>query len=426
MADPGLGPAVQLRTGLRAELHALPGVVQTLGLLPLPQAALVEATERALATSPVLERADGHPCPGCGRHVPGGLCRRCRQSGPPARDAPPEVAVDPFRTLEAEAGAVIRSAARRALRPVIDELSPRGLLESSAEEIARRHGLSVPDVTAAIEAVRAVGPPGITAPDLTTMLVAQARVLTSTGAAPAWFPVFVQDHLAVVAQGDLDGPALALGVAPTMIEAALELVRRRLRPFAWFEDSTRDAPPRLPDVLVHRSPEDQLEVEVPGSAWFGLRVVDLSAEIGDSGEARSWLAQHERAARQLVRQIDARADVLARVTALAVTHQRAYLQVGDSGHRPLTRTAVANELGLHPSTVSRAVRDKWLRLPAGQVVELARLFGKGVAARAALRLLLDRQPTRPSDARLQQELAGEGTDIARRTVTKYRHGLHCG
>ena len=236
----------------------------------------------------------------------------------------------------------------------------------------------------------------------------------------------MQDHLAAVAPGWLPVAPWCNGVTPTMIEAALELVRRRLRPFAWFEDSTRDAPPRLPDVLVHRSPEDQLEVEVPGSAWFGLRVVDLSAEIGDSGEARSWLAKHERAARQLVRQIDARADVLARVTALAVTHQRAYLQVGDSGHRSLTRTAVANELGLHPSTVSRAVRDKWLRLPAGEVVELARLFGKGVAARAALRLLLDRRPTRPSDARLQQELADKGTDIARRTVTKYRHGLHCG
>lgn len=64
--------------------------------------------------------------------------------------------------------------------------------------------------------------------------------------------------------------------------------------------------------------------------------------------------------------------------------------------------------------------------PRAEVVELARLFGKGVAARAALRLLLDRRPTRPSDARLQQELADKGTDIARRTVTKYRHGLHCG
>ena len=113
------------------------------------------------------------------------ITRSMRVGGMPEPvHAPPEVAVDPFRTLEAEAGAVIRSAARRALRPVIDELSPRGLLESSAEEIARRHGLSVPDVTAAIEAVRAVGPPGITAPDLTTMLVTQARFSPRPGRHP--------------------------------------------------------------------------------------------------------------------------------------------------------------------------------------------------------------------------------------------------
>lgn len=401
-------------------------MVQTLAMLPLDHLAIIEVTERALATSPVLERADGHPCPGCGRHVSGGLCRRCRRGRPGDPPHPgvaaAEPSTDPFGTLEAEAGLVIRSDARSALPVVIASLTERGLLEESPTELAERHRLSPDAVVEAVRALRAVGPPGLAAPDVTALLVAQAEALVPLGRAPVWFPTFVRDHLWQAAQGDVEPATLALALPRATVEEAVRLARTLLRPFVAVR--TADEPPaRHADVIIHRDPDDGLVVEVPDSAWFGLRIADLASGPADTAEARAWLSGHEAAARRLLHQLDARADVLTRVTTVAVGHQRAFLEVGDAAHRPLTRTAVAAELGLHPSTVSRAVRGKTLRLPTGEIVELARLFGKGVAIRAVLRDLLADTDAPRSDARLREELSRRGLRVARRTVTAYRHSL---
>lgn len=203
----------------------------------------------------------------------------------------------------------------------------------------------------------------------------------------------------------------------------LAIVRARLRPFVLFGLNEVDAPRHAADVLLYRQSDGSVDVEVPSSTWFGLRVVDLASGLENAAEAKHWLAEHEQLARRLVRQLDGRADVLRRVTEAALLYQRGFLDCGPSAHQARTRTSVAQEIGVHPSTVSRAVRGKSLRLPSGEVVDMSCLFGKGVAIRAALNRLITAGTNSRSDASLRDELSRQGVYVARRTVTKYRHEL---
>jgi RNA polymerase sigma-54 factor len=144
-------------------------------------------------------------------------------------------------------------------------------------------------------------------------------------------------------------------------------------------------------------------------------------ELRADASAAAWLGEHERAARALLQQIDNRAGVLRRVATCVVRRQAGFFDRGPAGQALLTRTEVADELGLHPSTVSRAVAGKTLRCPNGKVIGLASLFGGDVAIKAAIADIAGRQ--RMSDSQLRAELAAQGFHLARRTVAKYRAEL---
>ena len=289
---------LELQARLRPELRAVPGVLQTLGMLTMTHQEVVAATERCLAENPVLERAEGHPCPGCGRHVSGGVCHRCRTRGV-GREFHDgiEAGTDPFRTLEAEAGMEVRSDCRHALPLVLAHLTGRGLLDADAAEIARLHGLASAEVDEALRAIRAVGPPGIGASDVTTLLATQAETLVLARQAPGWLPRLVRDHLSDLAEGTPEDVAEAMGITVGEVGNGLAIIRERLRPFAVAETSPVDTPAPGADVFLYRQPDGSIQVEVPTSSWFGLRTVDLAAGLGGaSGPDSGWPARARRPA----------------------------------------------------------------------------------------------------------------------------------
>lgn len=428
MASGGPSQAVQLQAGLQTELRALPGLLKAMGMLAMTHEEVHQATEHLLAENPVLERADGHPCPGCGRHVASGSCSRCRGHSTTLRfDDGVEQGVDPFGTLQSAARLEVRADCRDALDLVLAHLTRRGILDAGPAEIAGLHGLEPGQVGEALRAIRAAGPPGIAAASVTELLDAQAAALAGQGQAPHWLPRLVREHLGDLAAGSTAAVARAMGLTEAQVLAGLALVRERLRPFAAADTEPEAAAVPPADVFLYRQPDGTLEVEVPASAWFGLTVVDLSAGLPASAEAKQWLAEHELAAQRHLYQIDRRASALLRITECAVAHQKAFLDHGAGHHQPLTRTAVAQEIGLHPSTVSRAVSGKRLRMPTGAVTDLSCLFGKATAARAALQdLLTTAAPGLSSDEHLREALAGNGFAVARRTVNKYRRSLQPG
>ncbi len=327
----------------------------------------------------------------------------------------------PFDTLEAAAACEVRSDCRVALPVVIAHLTGRGLLDAEPDQIATAHGLAPPVVAEAVRAIKAAGPVGVAETSVVALLLAQARALVTAGQAAPWIVELVRDHLEAVAAGDTAIVARQLRISPQAVEAAFRLVRARLRPLAVVEVPERPESAGVPDVFVYRSRSGTLEVEVPDSDWFGLGLADVHPTLRADADASAWLAGHERAARELLRQLDTRASVLRRVATYLVDRQAGYFERGAAAHVPLTRTEVAAELGLHASTVSRCVAGKTLRRPDGQLVPLADLLGGAVAIKARIAELA--ATGRVSDARLCRALADSGHIVARRTVAKYRAEL---
>lgn len=412
MAGGGLGMGLELR--VRPELRALPGLLHVLQAIGLGHDAVAEQVATALADNPMLRRVPGGACPGCGRHHPSGLCPRCAAT---AR-LTTEPAVRPFDTLAVAAGCEIRSAARPALPIVLAHLTARGLLDCEPGEIVARHGIPASAVAEALRAIKVAGPAGIGARTVRDMLLAQAGELVDSGA-PALLADVVRDHLDAVAADDPAPVAAALAVPVAVVRELFGLVRTRLRPAAT--DDREPVARQVPDVLVYRDRLGRLVVEVADSRWFGVRVAAVPAAVRRDAAAVAWLAARRRAAKDFLRGLDVRASVLRDVATVAVIRQAGFFDRGPAGHVPLSRVDVAAALGLHPSTVSRAVAVKVLRCPDGSLIPFADLFGGAVAVKA--RIVALTAGRRLSDTELCAALNTAGFAVARRTVAKYRAQL---
>jgi len=412
-----IGPAIDTQLRVRVEAKLLPGVLQTLALLQTAHSDIEGAVATALRENPMLERHPGHPCPGCGRHIATARCRNCTSHGAPAG----EPTMSPFETLGVLAGCEVAVHGRRALPAVLDHLTDRGLLDADPDEIADAHDLDSASVSEAVRAIKAVGPPGIAERSVPELLAAQARQLVCQGDAPAWILPLVRESLELVARNDVEEAARLFGTDHAAAEEVFSIVRRRLRPFADPGSDEDNSPRRAPDVYVRRDESGSLEIESIDSRWFGLRLCEPPDEIRADHQAWQWLQQHEQAARTLLTQLDARASVLNQVAAVAVRRQKDFLDRGPAWHVPLTRSDVARELGIHPSTVARAVSGKVIRTPSGKFIDFKDLFGSAVAVRAEIADLLAESTS--SDAQLCVALQARGYSVARRTVAKYRAQL---
>lgn len=411
-------PAMGLELRTRPELRALPGVLHVLQMLPLTHEAVMARVERALVDNPMLGRRPGSPCPGCGRHRSSLDCPRCPGT---TRRLFSDPVVSPFETLEADAGPEIRSDCRHALPIVIAHLTGRGLLDCEPAEIVALHALPAEAVAEALRAIKTVGPIGIGERSLPAVLLAQARTLVATGEATTLLLDVVGDHLAAVADDDPAAVAAALDAPVAAVTEAFRLVRTRLRPAVVVDREPSEAIRQAPDVFVYRGRAGDLEVEVADSRWFGLRQATIPAALRVDAGATAWLAVHQGAARQLLHQVDIRAAVLRQVATAAVYRQAGFFDRGPIGHVPLSRTDLAVALGLHPSTVSRAVAGKTLRCPGGEIIRFADLFGGAVAIKARITDLTHGRQM--SDAQLCSALVAGGYIVARRTVAKYRAQL---
>ena len=154
-----------------------------------------------------------------------------------------------------------------------------------------------------------------------------------------------------------------------------------------------------------------------------------------SSSDAAYLRTHLQEARWLLRNVEARGETLLRVARCLVQRQSGFLESGDGALRPLTLREVATEVGLHESTVSRAISRKYARTPRG-TLPLRAFFASGVgggtaeetsstAVQAMIRQLISGEnPRKPlSDARLAESLRSAGVPVARRTVAKYREAM---
>jgi RNA polymerase sigma-54 factor len=316
---------------------------------------------------------------------------------------------------------------------IIGSLDKDGYLPIQPEEIAFLAD-TWPDVEIVERVLRRIqefDPPGVAARDLAECLLLQLRQM---GADDDSLPArIVRDYLPMLESRRFDRLARDLGVTIDQIAEATKLISvLEPKPGRDFGDS--DTRYVTPDVNVHKVGEEYV-VTLNEEGLPRLRVSSFYRRmLGTNGspEARGYIQEKMRAAAWLIKSIHQRQRTLYMVTSSIVKFQTDFLEHGVSHLRPLVLKDVANDIGMHESTVSRATAGKYVHTPQG-TFELKYFFtsslrgghGAEVSAESVkdkIRGIIAKEDARKplSDQYIAELLGKEQIDIARRTVAKYR------
>jgi RNA polymerase sigma-54 factor len=431
----------------RQDMRLLPRMVQSVEILALPAVELESYLLEAFEGNEALALVDE------------GWTPRARAEAPPGRGgAAGRAASDRheawLESQPARDGGLVEQAlaqlSMRAVDPalapwvelVIGALDPRGYLEASDESLlaqAGEQGLAggAAELGRAIAVLQSLEPRGIGGRNAIEALLLQ---LDPGDPDYALLCVLLEDFLEDVARNKLPAVAKAMGLELGDLRALLERLRElELRPAAMLADEA--APAIVPDVLVLER-DGGFEVQVDGSGLLPMRVdPDVRALSRDrrlDADVRRHLKSRIDQARWLMQAVQHRKETLHRVATAVFAHQERFLRDGPEGLRALRMGDVAGWLGIHVSTVSRAVAGKHAQTPWG-VLPLRWFFqapggsgasaGGGDAARDRVRdlvgeLVAAEDKAQPlSDEALQAALAARGYEVARRTVAKYRSEL---
>ncbi len=419
----------QAATAPRQVLRPSRALVAATTLLAVPSLELEHAVERELADNPALERVDCPSCPLCGRpllgeHCPG--CRPLRAERRPSSGVPIEAVAatpDPAATLLRDVAPVVRGADRPIVEYLVASLDERGFLATTVEEVAGALAVAPDRAAGVLRLLQEAAPAGVGARDLRECLLLQLDRLAEDPRRELARRL-VDAYLPSLAGGLYAELARRLGVDRADILGARDFIRSRLTPHPWA-GAAAAAPPLVPDVCVRES-AGELVVELLEPARLRLVVspaYERAAGASLTRDERAAVRRQVRAARAFLDRLEQRWSTMRAVAEQAVERQQRFVRSGPRHLVPLTRAEVARSLGVHESTVSRAVAGRNVELPSGTIVPLARFFRPSAAPCDALAELLAGERRPKSDAQLADELASLGFVLARRTVAKYRERL---
>jgi len=330
---------------------------------------------------------------------------------------------------------------------LLSHLDGDGYLRTSLADLADQAPATigkptVEELEAALgELQNALDPPGVAARDTRECLLLQldAHEREGTGVATPLVRRLVEEHLDDLLNNRL--PKIA-EEEETSIEAVKDaMVRMRRLSVAPARMLVSETPAAIvPDAIIEYDEEDDRYVGYLNDAALpNLRInkgyAKMVREADVDPNAKEFIRTNLSNAQWLIDAIEQRKRTLVRVLNVVAAAQRDYFDQGPEALRPLPMTQVADQLGVHVATVSRAVSGKHVRTPRGTVA-LRRFFSGGIqtdegeemsweAIRAALREVVDAEDKRKplSDDALSKALKARGIDIARRTVAKYRDQL---
>ncbi len=328
----------------------------------------------------------------------------------------------------------------KAVLLLIDELNPHGFFDDPPEEAARRLGISKSLLRRALAVLHDLEPAGVGARDLRESLLIQLAQLGESRSLAARLVAECWDALA---RRRYDAAARALGVdEEEVLQAAQRIARLNPDPGAAFAREERAGAP--PDLAVRVDEKGDVLVVPTGGAAPRLRIDggyrEMLAERADDREVRSYLSRCFREGRELMKAIADRQATILAIGKAIVERQKKFFRQGPGALRPLKMEEIAADTGVHVSTVSRAVNDKYLVCAWG-LFELRSFFqtalptqgesgeaGAGAstgAVQSRIRALIaGEDPAKPlSDAKIEALLAREGIVVARRTIAKYREQM---
>ena len=321
-----------------------------------------------------------------------------------------------------------------AMRQLIGSLDDRGFLTQTPADIALQAHLPLESVLSALKTLKTFDPPGIGSQHLAECLLAQLELKGRAGSLAARI---VRDHFDLLARRRIPELARKLGAPPEEVQRAIEEIGK-LDPAPgrrFAEDINRSV---MPDVIVEKE-GDEWKIHLNDDYIPRLRISstyrDLIAKGTLSKAEREYLRERIRSGKFLIDSIEQRQRTIERITREIINAQKPFFEHGVSHLRPLTMTQIADVVGVHETTVSRALANKYIKTPHG-VFEMKYFFttgyqdesGAAVSNTSVKELIADLIATEDrsaplSDHEIQKKLDAKGLKIARRTVAKYREEL---
>jgi RNA polymerase sigma-54 factor len=436
-------------------------------LLELPSSDLRAVILQELSENPALELVEASYCERCGAVLSGPTCPDCgtRGPGPEGAEAFPDLARDdtPFWDTwreEDDWDPLSRVAAPWSLRDhllwqlcpqlsapemeiaavLLESLDDHGLLGCELETICSALDVSLSQVTDVLSLIQRQDPAGIGARTVQESLLIQLESSPEEGLKELSRKL-IEEHWEALGRGRLEAIAKEVGAHLEDVERARDFIRTNLDPYpahAYLDHSASggepvDAQYLQPDVVIVRRETpagDDLDIHFPDEGRYRLFVRKTYRELLTSLRSDGTHSSEYEHVREFVDRSKLfisswaeRWDTLRRVVEALVDQQKEFLLDGAQALRPLTRAHLADTVGVHESTVSRAVASKYVELPGGHIVALADFFDGSLKAKAMIHELVSQESHPLTDGELAGLLAEAGINVARRTVAKYRQAL---
>jgi RNA polymerase sigma-54 factor len=321
-------------------------------------------------------------------------------------------------------------------RAIIGNLDDDGYLVASVEEVAAMGEWLVTDVERALLHVQTFDPIGVAARDLQECLSLQIRHIGLEGT-PA--EKIVTEHLRLLQNHQVPEIARKLGMSIEDLKEHIEIIRN-LDPKPGSRYNPTQSQYVIPDVYIVKV-EDQYVAALNEEGLPQLRISPVYRRLLDksgqesSDETRAYVKDKFRSALWLIKSVDQRQKTIHKVATSIINFQREFLDHGIEYLRPLVLRDVANDIGMHESTVSRVVNNKYMHTPQG-VFEMKYFFHSGISSsygesvssvtiKQRIRKIIENEdPRKPlSDSKIVSILQKEGLMLARRTIAKYREEL---
>jgi RNA polymerase sigma-54 factor len=330
---------------------------------------------------------------------------------------------------------LLDDAERDAAESIIGNLDEDGYLTATLEEMAQQGGHTPEAIAAGLKAVQSLDPAGVGARDLKECLLLQIESRNGRDGV-AW--QIVSNYMRLLETRQYKELAKAMGRPQEHIDIAIAMIRR-LNPRPGIRYSGQGARTVEPDVYFIRDADDFIiqmnDDELPQLRLNAQYRKMLERDQGATKEVRDYVRERYSSAIQLMKNIEQRKQTILRVCEAIKRRQMDFLLMGIDYLKPMMIKDVAEEVGVHPSTVSRAVASKYAHTPHG-VYELRYFFSEAVQGpsggdipllllKRKVRKMIEEEDQRHplTDEQITSRLQAEGVDVTRRTVAKYREDM---
>lgn len=475
-----MSQSLGMSSGMEQTLN--PKMIAFYELLQQPSVELEQAIESELQENPALEISAERTCPACGAMMPSVVCRDCGYKlSKDVEEAEIDAGREKIQDVTIEAAPMEKgtysgdddgydvmarltatetlgehlrwmwrmtcSAANKDLgEQLIGCINDDGYIDADLETLAE--GLDVPleKLEEVLLEIQLLDPPGVGARTLRECLRLQIvnREKGPTAEIAALALKLIDEYWQAIARHSYEEIGRKLRISVEQVQAGADFIRNELTPYpgrqyrpSWDTSGSTGAAGRVrPDVEIRKIEglDGIYEVVVNESRSLGLRINAVYRQLWDAmrkdptgynSNDREHVQTYLTRAREFIDNLNQRRKTLKLIIEAVATEQGKFLEEGTHSLKPLTRLYVAHRLGLHESTVGRAVSGKYALLPSGDVVGCEMFFDASLSVKEVIKdLLAVENPRKPySDELISLELSKKGIEIARRTVTKYREAL---